>query len=270
MLGPKRKQPNFKELEIGPGLAAVTGLAIRKRRIFVADRKGILPPLAFNPRSAGGFRPPTIRPGAPETVILSGGYWKRRFGGNLGGVGRDDHDRFPTARGDRHDARGFLFKLSRESSEDLILPLQLDLASRLRTLVTGPWHASSRGVSVAQANADVGRMLPLFREKDAGDGEWTRSTSFRPCALSKRTSSGTSDVLWVLLGRIGIVLLIACANVANLLLVRAEGRARNRNPHCTGRRMEEHRAHAHRREPDSRSDRRPDRPRLRLRRAESS
>ena len=87
------------------------------------------------------------------------------------------------------------------------------------------------GVTIAEANADVARMLPIamgrypafpgFSAKMFEDAQLT--PAIRP--LKDEVVGDIGRVLWVLMGTIGIVLLIACANVANLLLVRAEGAA---------------------------------------------
>ena len=88
------------------------------------------------------------------------------------------------------------------------------------------------GITLEQANADVARMIPLTLKryplppgltiqmlKEARLGPYVRP-------LKQDVVGDVGKVLWVLLGTVGIVLLIACANVANLFLVRAEGRQR--------------------------------------------
>ena len=83
------------------------------------------------------------------------------------------------------------------------------------------------GVTVADANADVDRMLPVYLERYmrpnfAGADALQLRAAVRP--LKEDVVGNVGQFLWVLLGSISILLLIACANVANLLLVRAETR----------------------------------------------
>ena len=85
-------------------------------------------------------------------------------------------------------------------------------------------------MTIAQANADVARMIPLVIERFPMPPGFTKQMfeeahigpNVRP--LAQDVIGDVGRVLWVLLGTVGIVLLIACANVANLFLVRAEGR----------------------------------------------
>jgi len=158
--------------------------------------------------------------------MLSYAYWQRQFAedpGLVGGTLRVD--------GVPREIIGVLpptFALSRQEAS-IYLPLQWDRAN-----LGAAWshRAVGRllpGVTIEQAHADVERMLPMVPERFPGAVlsistiERTQlGPSLRP--LKQDFVGNVGNVLWVLLGTVGIVLLIACANVSNLFLVRAEGR----------------------------------------------
>ena len=114
---------------------------------------------------------------------------------------------------------------------DLIVPLAID-RSRL-TLPGFGLQAVARlkpGVTIADASADVARMVPIWMTSwpaapsiDPRVYEsWRITPALRP--LEQDVVGNVTNALWVLMGTIGIVMLVACANVASLLLVRTEGR----------------------------------------------
>ena len=166
-------------------------------------------------------------------VMLSYGYWQERFGGDPDIVGKQ-------IRVDNYSAeivgvmpRGFRFG---DTAADLIIPFRFDRA----TLIPPPFccNAVARlrdGVTLEQANADIERMLPIWIERFPFPGGNVRTARevyldtwrIEPALrwLKDDVIGGVRDVLWVVMAMIGIVLLIASANVANLLLVRGERRA---------------------------------------------
>jgi predicted permease len=210
-----------------PGVTAVTGLGSPEQANTLFVTQGFLPALGIQPMLGRWFSRTDDQPGTRETVMLSSGYWQSRFGGDPGVVGR-----VITIDSRRREVIGvmparfsFAGFLSQGPSADLILPLQLSLTEPI--LADWGYMALARlkpGVTVAQANADVVRMLPIFTDRYAGKN--LDSLHLLPAVrpLKEDVVGNVGQILWVLLGSIGIVLLIACANVANLLLVRSEGR----------------------------------------------
>jgi predicted permease len=221
-----------------PGTANVTGIGEpeRVRVVYVSD--GTLQAFAV-PAAAGRWLSSsdqiprrTQSPGLvgePTTVMLSYGYWQRHFGGNLAVIGRTiTVDSGPQVIvGVMPEGFRFL-----NTDSDLIMPVAFD---RGRTILAGfAFQGIARlkpGVTIGQANADISRMLPIWMDSwSNGPGtngrliyeRWKITPAVR--LLQEEIVGDVREVLWVVMGTIGLVLLIACANVTNLMLVRAEVR----------------------------------------------
>lgn len=156
-------------------------------------------------------------PGRPLRAILTHGYWQRRFGGADSVIGQP-----LTLDGVPAEIIGVLpasFKFLR-SNPSLLLPQQLDPANASR--MEFDFQVLGRlkpGVTFSQANADMARMIPLLPPPHE---RLQLQPNVRPLAADVIGDIGS--ILWILFAAVGVVLLIACGNVANLFLIRAEGR----------------------------------------------
>jgi putative ABC transport system permease protein len=154
-------------------------------------------------------------PGRDNVVIVGDGFWRRVFDGDPSIVGRKVLvDGTPcTVIGVLPATFKIFHVLNREV--DLFRPLVLDPTETIQTL--NLWARLEPGVTVASADAQLKAAYPSlpFRDRD-----WTGTASL----LSTRLAAGPKSVLVALESAVGLVLLIACANVANLLLALAAGR----------------------------------------------
>jgi predicted permease len=207
------------------GQSAITGLGDAEQANTLLVTAGALRALNVQPALGRSFSRDDDQPGAAETAILSDGYWRRRFGGDPSVIGRAI-----TVDGRPREVIGVMparFTL-RELPMDLILPERINMAQPPANFCCTGLARLKPGITVADANADVDRMLPVYLERYmrpnfAGADALQLRAAVRP--LKQDVVGNVGQVLWVLLGSISILLLIACANVANLLLVRAETRA---------------------------------------------
>ena len=176
-----------------------------------------LPLLRVQPILGRAFNAEDDTPGSPRRVMLTYGYWQRRFAGADNVVGQQ-----LVIDGRQTEVIGVLpasFKFLRTRAA-IVLPMPLDVNAP-RGISFG-FQALARmkpGVTVAQANADVARMISLLPPVFA---RLELRPNVRPLATEVIRNVG--QILWILLAAVAVVLLIACGNVANLFLVRAEGR----------------------------------------------
>jgi predicted permease len=196
------------------------------RAIMVTD--GVLEAVGVQPAVGRWFSRADDTPGAPDTVMLTYGYWQRAFGGDKSVVGRalniDSKPR--TVIGIMPQDFQFL-----NNDAELLLPQQFDRNKVFLGEFSYQGIARLKpGVTLQRANTDVGRMLGMWLKAWPAPPGFERALfenarlapDVKP--LKEQVVGDIGTVLWVLMGTIGLVLLIACANVANLLLVRAEGR----------------------------------------------
>jgi putative ABC transport system permease protein len=211
-----------------PGSANVTGVGDPEQVKAIAITDGLLEALNVAPAAGRWLSHEDQVPNGPERVMLNYGYWQRKFGGDRTVVGRNILVDSRPKEIVGVMPRGFRIL---DADFDVLQPLQFDHGKV--TLAGFGYQGIARlkpGVTIAQANADMTRMLPIWMDTFTnGPGSnphiyesWKITPGIR--ALKEEVLGNVSDVLWVVMGTIALVLLIACANVTNLFLVRGESR----------------------------------------------
>jgi len=212
----------------GEDAVTVTGLAEPERVSGLDVTDGVFQALKARPLLGRLFSAADDLPGAPETLVLTYGYWKRKLGGSPSAIGRR-----VLINGHAMEVIGVLPEDFRflDINASIFLPMRMD--RNKTTLGNFSYEALARlkpGATIAQANADVERMIPIgidgFPPPPGFNKNMFDEAKLAPLVqpLKQRIVGDIGKTLWVLMGTIGIVLLIACANVANLLLVRADTR----------------------------------------------
>ena len=178
-----------------------------------------LPLLGADPILGRRFTAEDDRPGSPPTAMISHGYWQRKLGG-ANPVGRT-----LVVDGVPRQIIGVLppsFRFFRYPA-DIFYPLQpVRAEARFPSFDGRAFARLKKGVTLEEANADVARMIPILRAQ-YGPGAWENSR-FGPNLqyLKDSVVGNLGETLWLMMGTIGLLLLIACANVANLVLVRTQ------------------------------------------------
>jgi len=198
----------------------------RVQTLLVTD--GLLGILGVNPALGRHFTREDDSPGAPDRLMVTNAFWERKFGGDPSAVGR-----MLMVEGKPHEVIGVLPESFRflGRNPQVLMPFRFNRAEvHVGNFSYQGIARLKRGVTIEQANADVARMLPLTVERFPLPPGFSRQM-FGDARIGPRVRPLAEDVtgdvgqtLWILLGTVGLVLLIACANVANLFLVRAEGR----------------------------------------------
>jgi len=211
-----------------PDTANVTGLAQPEevRTGLLSD--GVLETLDVPPAVGRWLSHADQDPHGAKAVMLSYGYWQRRFGGDPHVIGRNLH-----VDAESREIVGVMpqgFRIV-DRDFDLLVPLALD---RNHQILAGfGYDGIARlkpGITLEQADADVARLIPVWMDSwSNGPGtnphfyeRWRITPNLRP--LKQQVIGNVGSVLWVVMATVGLVMLIACTNIANLLLVRADGR----------------------------------------------
>ena len=160
------------------------------------------------------------RPGGPQVLVMSYGLWQRRFGGDPSILGKQ-----VALGGGTYTAVGVLLpRLKLYPATDVWMPLKADPANSDQAHIYTVSGRLRKGISLAQANSEMTviakRYVAIHTEQLGNDDK------LRVVPMQQDIAGDSRPALLMLLCAVGLVLLIACANVANLLLARGAGRQR--------------------------------------------
>lgn len=210
------------------GSATVTGRGEPEQVQTMNVTDGTLGVLGVRPALGRGFSRDDDLPTGADVVMLSHRYWERVFSSSPAAIGQS-----LILNGRPHEVIGVLPEGFRflNQNPSLFVPFQFNRAEIHAAGFSYQGLARLKpGVSIAQANADVERLLPTLTERFPLPPGFTKKmfdearfgSLVRPLAVDVVGDVGR--MLWLMLGTVALVLIVACANVANLFLVRAEGR----------------------------------------------
>ena len=225
----QRENHSFEEMALAQSRVFVlTGREQPERMFGVRTQSTLLEMLGAKPLLGRLLLPEEDKPGRPDVAILTERAWRRLFNADPEIVGKGI-----VLNGNPFIVAGVLqgsFMLDAEvmpsetpmDKMDIFAPLPLD-AEAEKNRGDENYNIMARlkpGVSLQQAQADLNVIASRIREKDKRDA----SFGMHVIGLQEQVVGDVRRALLVLLGSVGLVLLIACANVANLLLTRAAGR----------------------------------------------
>jgi putative ABC transport system permease protein len=200
----------------------ITGEGDPEQLDAIKATANVFPLLGMSPELGRVFGADEDRAGGPRVVVLSHGLWARRFASDPTLIGRDIelNDAKYTVIGVM--PAGFAFP---DNDAELWMPAQFT-SEQLAEHDSHYLRVVARlkpGISVAKANADLAaialRLAQQYPDSNTSVGAY--------CVPLQKDAAGTfRTAVFILLGSVGLLLLISCANIANLLLARAAGRRR--------------------------------------------
>ena len=225
----QKENHSFEQMALAQGRVFVLTGREQPERIFGArTQSSLLEMLGAKPLLGRLLLPEDDKPGKPDVAILTERVWRRLFNSDPAIVGKTI-----VLNGNPFIVAGVLQHSFMLNAEVMPTETPMDKMDILAPLPLGADAAKNRGdenynimvrlkpgVSVRQAQADLDVIASRIREKDKRDA----SFGMHVIGLQEQVVGDVRQALLVVLGSVGLVLLIACANVANLLLTRAASR----------------------------------------------
>jgi predicted permease len=223
--------PNFEDIrsqnhslqglaEYGASLQSVSGGSQPTRTLSAAVSREFFPVMRVQPVLGRGFAADEHRFGAAPVALVGYGYWKQYLGGttDLSAIKLKVENQSATVIGVLPP--GFRFP------DDTNIWVPRELFERLPSRTAHNWHVIARlrdGIALNQAHAELATIAAKLKQQYGQD---INMTDVAIAKLQDAISNPVRPALLILLGAVGFLLLIACANVANLLLAQSATRER--------------------------------------------